>query len=171
LGDAEPKKEPWTKENPLWPFGPVKTPAYDQTQTPLGIFGLYSNAAEWTHEVASFYPGTMERRLAISGDPSLLEVDADSHIVRGGGWGVALGKPMANELAFGPRWRNWASRNHRQPGLGFAAPAANIRSFCMKPAEISMAQRRNYSSSSSSSKKSFMITFTRTKAPLGPIFT
>src|SRR5206468_1269871 len=37
----------------LWQPGPVRVPAWDRT--PAGIFGLYSNALEWTDSLQTSY--------------------------------------------------------------------------------------------------------------------
>jgi hypothetical protein len=52
---------PWGPKGPQeivdWPLGPVRHPAFDQTDTEPPVFGLFSNVAEWTTSWFAPYPG------------------------------------------------------------------------------------------------------------------
>jgi formylglycine-generating enzyme required for sulfatase activity len=114
---------PWEGDN-FWPYGPVKTPAFDRTPREPPIFGLYSGVAEWTESTGTLYPGALDYARTLSpgakGLPSpLAETLPISRIVRGGAWSVLQGNPKAEECLYGPRFRHQVLCLDTHPGLGF----------------------------------------------------
>lgn len=106
-----------------WPFDPVRQPSFDVTPTEPPVYGLFSNAAEWTATVYGLYPGTAEKYVqnyrSLSPARSVFDLP---HVVRGGGWSVAKGAPSIQDGARQntPRYRMGVTpSNDDLPGLGF----------------------------------------------------
>jgi len=104
----------------IWEIGPV-TPRFDVIAYDRPIYGLYSNAVEWTSSWCTFYPG-LEEREALS--PFALR------IVRGGSADAATnpdfpGEPVVKAAdpraswARGPRWREAGVIDDMVPVIGF----------------------------------------------------
>jgi eukaryotic-like serine/threonine-protein kinase len=111
---------PWGNSPELlvdWPFGPVKTPAFDRLDHEPPIFGLYSNVAEWTDSRLVPYPGAMPM------PDELTKMIPLGRVVRGGTYDIIKGSPNPREFRkptrSGPRLRLSHLTNFKAPGLGF----------------------------------------------------
>ena len=110
------RKYPWGDDGSIivdWELAPVRTPAYDRTETDPPVYGLYSNATEWTDSIQTPYPG----------DPPLpsplKDMNRQFRVVRGGPHAVDAGEiPPLADLP-GPRFRRAVVAEIEQPGLGF----------------------------------------------------
>jgi formylglycine-generating enzyme required for sulfatase activity len=117
---------PWgdkTSDIEAWKIGPVKPlPAFDVVRYDREIFGLYSNAAEWTSTWGINYPKYADVRTTIS--------PRDVRIVRGGSIRAIIDEsfpdegpdPRLNLRAIwdqGPRAREMVAAAVPFPGLGF----------------------------------------------------
>jgi formylglycine-generating enzyme required for sulfatase activity len=80
-----------------WPLGPVKEPSFDRTQTEPPVYGLYSNAAEWTDSPPTAYDTRRQRDRPAQ--------DRDQRVIRGAPPCVLReASPDDKELVLGPRW-------------------------------------------------------------------
>lgn len=120
---------PWkdqTQAITAWPFGLVGEPLFDHTETDPPVFGLFSNAVEWTLTPASEIPPGWDRRLPQ--DENLMADLRGAQIVRGGPLSVARGQPPLQGGFNGPEWeprhRYALKRNVALPGLGFRCARA-----------------------------------------------
>ncbi len=96
-----------------WPPGAVGTPEFDRVDAGIPVFGLYSNAAEWTSSWASAYPPLLDY------EPGLLPRIDGNWIVRGAPFSVMKGQPEAKDFAQGPRQRVAIHEKALHPGIGF----------------------------------------------------
>jgi formylglycine-generating enzyme required for sulfatase activity len=115
-GDKELKELADAKE--FWPFGAVRTPAYDRTRSEPPAYGLFSGVAEWTDSPLRWYPGALEFALSKRKVAALPEHDPRLRIVRGGPPSVVARRPDPRDV-YSPRWRSARTRDQPQPGLGF----------------------------------------------------
>jgi serine/threonine protein kinase/formylglycine-generating enzyme required for sulfatase activity len=117
-------KYPWGNEDTLitgWPFLRAGAPDFDRTRTDPPVYGLYSNVAEWTSSWGMPYPGS---------PPLFLPPDCRMHrAVRGGGWSVVQGQPVARDWFLGPRFRHHIRFDQAYPGLGFRCARSATPAF------------------------------------------
>ena len=96
-----------------WQYGPVRVAEYDVRPGPKPIYGLYSNAVEWTANARYPYPETS------FGDRGT-ERDREYRMVRSGSFEIAKGEPIQKHLTHYARM-NRASIHYGElhPHLGF----------------------------------------------------
>jgi eukaryotic-like serine/threonine-protein kinase len=116
---------PWGDEDKIkkWPLGKVKDPPFDHTQTNPPVFGLFTNAAEWTVSWNRPYPTADPRVHTARASRALKSVFREDRVVRGGPPAVidARQLPIAkdNSPIWDPRLRCGVSSHRGHPGLGF----------------------------------------------------
>jgi formylglycine-generating enzyme required for sulfatase activity len=125
------QRYPWGNDLPeplgkkQWRFGPVGEPGYDALKLPGQpvVYGLYSNAAEWTSSWVGGYPGL---------EPA--EAEPKLRVIRGGPFSVVEGRTELSGVLGGPRERFSLVIPVNRPGLGFrcvrsAKPRWNAEEF------------------------------------------
>jgi formylglycine-generating enzyme required for sulfatase activity len=99
-----------------WTFGPVRSCTYDRTPTTPPVWGLFSNAGEWTSSWHVPYPRT-------PWPADIIAELTDERIVRGGPLCVleAKAQPQGEHKnePWDARYRKGISRALALPGLGF----------------------------------------------------
>jgi formylglycine-generating enzyme required for sulfatase activity len=122
-GDSDPKSKDW-------PVGKVGEPPWDKTPTNPPVFGLYSNAVEWTSSRHTQYAGVAADQVERFYSPEVFDHFgfAGARIVRGGPSAVAnrdvalwenLKKRNVPDYRLGPRYRFSYPPQEEKPGLGF----------------------------------------------------
>ena len=128
------QKFPWGDDASViteWNLGVAGTSDFDRIDAGKTVWGLYSNAAEWTSSWASAYPPQLDY------EPGFLPRAQGTWIVRGAPFSAFAGKPDAREFDFGPRYRVAIHEDAIHPGLGFRCArsvrprvdAANLERF------------------------------------------
>jgi serine/threonine protein kinase len=110
------QKFPWGDDPGLmkeWILTPAGTPDFDRVDAGKAVWGLYSNAAEWTCSWASAYPPQLDY------EPGLLPRAEGAWIVRGAPFSVFSGNPDSEKLAGGPRQRIAIHEKAIYPLIGF----------------------------------------------------
>jgi len=107
-----------------WPMQAVGQPTFDHTDTDPPVFGLFSNAAEWTSSGPDLYPNSPQSEIENFNGPTLRGVYGGTRIVRGGPRDVISGVanltiPKERLPEWEPRYRRSYSRNKAFPGVGF----------------------------------------------------
>src|SRR5262249_53663796 len=121
---------PWGNDPSLitdWHIGPVKTPAYDHTDSDPPVYGLYSNATEWTDSVQAPYPN------GIPLPRELREMNRHSRVVRGGPHTSDLGAAFVPGADSGPRDRRAVDQDQPHPGLAFRCARSVTPRFLKAP--------------------------------------
>ena len=116
------KKQPVPAPKFDWTPGPVASQLWDRTDTNPPVFGLYSNAVEWTDShLISYRPDAHPRLLMRHVDPTnVLSFFVTARTVRGGPVGAARQTPAdPAEVALGVHFRFMVQAEEALPGLGF----------------------------------------------------
>jgi formylglycine-generating enzyme required for sulfatase activity len=111
-----------------WQFGPAGEPTFDRVDADRPVFGLFSNAAEWTGSWASPYPPRLDYQ------PKFPGRRPGEYVVRGGSMSVIQRQSDGRDWTLGPRMRIALGDRDYYPGLGFrcarsAKPHLNPEDF------------------------------------------
>jgi formylglycine-generating enzyme required for sulfatase activity len=116
---------PWGDDEKLiaeWKLGPVSEPAYDVTTNPPGVYGLYSNAAEWCDSWLIFYhvysPSLGPDPFA-QATPDWRNLLPICRVVRGGPSWFAAGDAPATAEQQDPRYRFSFEVHKEFPAVSF----------------------------------------------------
>ncbi len=102
----------------IFQIQPVRQPDFDQTETNPPVYGLYSNATEWTDSLMMPYPGQGNGEVSASRKVTL----EATRVVRGGPFTEkehAAGDAVAPAVKQGARRRAGAMRSIQSPFVGF----------------------------------------------------
>jgi len=123
------QKYPWGKDaSPITPdifrIQAVRHPDFDQTGTNPPVYGLYSNAAEWTDSLAVHYTKPAPTK------PSYIDALKGSRVQRGGPINTDETTTVTEGLLQGPRRRYAGMQWDMRPYVGFrCAKSAKPRYF------------------------------------------
>jgi formylglycine-generating enzyme required for sulfatase activity/tRNA A-37 threonylcarbamoyl transferase component Bud32 len=129
---------PWGDDDLVkeWKFGPVKLAAYDRTPTDPPVYGLFSNAAEWTLSPYTFYPGRSPVALRLDAQSIFPDQFRGNRIIRGGPPPVTDGEPdpvNQQDKFWEPRYRLSSAPDNHLPGAGFRCARSAQPQFLQAP--------------------------------------
>jgi serine/threonine-protein kinase len=114
------QKYPWGNDAArivpeIFSIQPVRQPDFDQTSTNPPVYGLFSNATEWTASLQLPYTSTSP----IGNKPSFVDALKSSREQRGGPITIEETTTVTEGILQGPRRRYAELKGARQPFVGF----------------------------------------------------